>query len=94
MPFDRLAAGRRVINPGSVGMPYGPPGAVAHWALLGPDVTLRRSAYDLEQAAERLRASAWPGTADFVEQNVLHGPPSDTEVLALFSDWARRRRSR
>jgi putative phosphoesterase len=94
MPFDRLAAGRRVINPGSVGMPYGPPGAVAHWALLGPDVTLRRSAYDLKQAAERLRASAWPGTADFVEQNVLHGPPSDTEVLALFSDWARRRRSR
>ena len=94
MPFDRLAAGRRVINPGSVGMPYGPPGAVAHWALLGPDVTLRRSAYDLEQAAERLRASAWPGTADFVEQNVLHGPPSDTEVLALLSDWARRRRSR
>jgi putative phosphoesterase len=94
MPFDRLAAGRRVINPGSVGMPYGPPGAVAHWALLGPDATLRRSAYDLEQAAERLRASAWPGTADFVEQNVLHGPPTDTEALALFSDWARRRRSR
>jgi len=26
MPFDRLAAGRRVINPDSVGMPYGPPG--------------------------------------------------------------------
>jgi hypothetical protein len=47
-----------------------------------------------ERAAERLRASAWPGTADFVEQNVLHGPPSDTEALALFSDWAKRRRSR
>jgi diadenosine tetraphosphatase ApaH/serine/threonine PP2A family protein phosphatase len=27
MPFDRLAAGRRVVNPGSVGMPYGPPAA-------------------------------------------------------------------
>jgi putative phosphoesterase len=60
MPFDRLAAGRRVINPGSVGMPYGPPGAVAHWALLGPDVTLRRSACDLGQAAERLRAAPGP----------------------------------
>jgi predicted phosphodiesterase len=35
MPFDRLAAGRRVINPGSVGMPYGPPGA--HCAVLGSD---------------------------------------------------------
>jgi hypothetical protein len=62
--------------------------------MLGPDVTLRRTPYELERAAERLRASAWPGTADFVEQNVLHGPPSDTEALALFSDWAKRRRSR
>ena len=33
MPFDRLAAGRRVVNPGSVGMPYGPPGA--HWGPAG-----------------------------------------------------------
>jgi diadenosine tetraphosphatase ApaH/serine/threonine PP2A family protein phosphatase len=94
MPFDRLAAGRRMVNPGSVGMPYGPAGTVAYWAMLGPDVTLRRTPYELELAAERLRASAWPGTADFVEQNVLHGPPSDTEALALFSDWAKRRRSR
>jgi diadenosine tetraphosphatase ApaH/serine/threonine PP2A family protein phosphatase len=34
MQFDRLAVGRRVVNPGSVGMPYGPPGA--HWAPRGP----------------------------------------------------------
>lgn len=27
MPFDRLVNRRRVINPGSVGMAYGPPGA-------------------------------------------------------------------
>src|SRR5205085_694180 len=27
MPFDRLVNQRRVINPGSVGMAYGPPGA-------------------------------------------------------------------
>lgn len=93
MPFDRLASGRRVINPGSVGMPYGPPGTVAYWALLGPDVSLRRTPYDLNLAAERLQTSAWPGTGDFVEQNVLHGPPSDSEALALFSDWAKRRRS-
>ena len=34
MPYTRLAHGRLVVNPGSVGMPYGRPGA--HWALLGP----------------------------------------------------------
>jgi predicted phosphodiesterase len=94
MPFDRLAAGRRVINPGSVGMPYGPPGTVAYWALLGPDVSLRRTPYDLKRAAERMHTSAWPGTAEFVEQNIVHGPPSDSEALTLFSNWARQRRSR
>ncbi len=51
MPFDRLANGRRIVNSGSVGMPYGPSGTLAYWALLGPDVTLRRTAYDLERAA-------------------------------------------
>jgi Calcineurin-like phosphoesterase superfamily domain len=75
MPLDRLAGGRRFVNPGSVGMPDGPPGTLAYWALLGPEVTLRRSAYDLERAAAVLRRSAWPGTAEFVEENVLHGPP-------------------
>ena len=50
MQFDRLAAGRRVVNPGSVGMPYGPPGA--HWALLGPGIWLRRTPYDTAAAAE------------------------------------------
>jgi putative phosphoesterase len=34
MPFDRLHDQRRVVNPGSVGMPYGHAGAA--WALLGP----------------------------------------------------------
>ena len=92
MPFDRLAAGRRIVNPGSVGMPYGPPGTVAYWALLGPDVRLRRTPYDAGAAAERMRASAWPGHEAFIDENVLHGPPSDAEVLALFTQWARKRR--
>ena len=92
MPFDRLADGRRIVNPGSVGMPYGPRGAAAYWALLGPDVRLRRTPYDASAAAERMRASDWPGNAAFIEQNVLHGPPSDAEALALFTQWARQRR--
>ena len=40
MPFVRLAHGRLVINPGSIGMPYGRMTG-AHWALLGPGVELR-----------------------------------------------------
>lgn len=39
----RAVAGVRSVNPGSVGMPYQTePGA--YWALLGPDLELRRTA--------------------------------------------------
>ena len=61
MPFDRLAAGRRVVNPGSVGMPYGPPGA--HWALLGQGIWLRRTRYDTAAATEVIQASGYPDGA-------------------------------
>jgi predicted phosphodiesterase len=84
MPFDRLADRRRYVNPGSVGMPYG--GTGAYWALLGPDVVLRRTAYDTQAAARTLTAAApgYPGLDEFVAGNVLTAP-SDAEALAAFS---------
>jgi putative phosphoesterase len=43
--YDRSVGGTRVVNAGSVGMPYEHrPGA--YWALLGPDVELRRTDYE------------------------------------------------
>jgi predicted phosphodiesterase len=43
--FDRSVDDRRIVNAGSVGMPYeAEPGA--YWAVIGPDVTLRRTLYD------------------------------------------------
>jgi predicted phosphodiesterase len=45
MQFSRDIAGTRVVNAGSVGMPYeDAPGA--YWALLGPGVEHRRTDYD------------------------------------------------
>jgi predicted phosphodiesterase len=85
MQFDRLAAGRRVINPGSVGMPYGPPGA--HWALLGPDIRLRRTRYDTAAAAEVIAASRYPDGAEWAREYVL-SHYSDTEALAAFTEIA------
>jgi len=84
MPFDRLADRRRFVNPGSVGMPYGTPGA--YWALLGPDVVLRRTEYDLDAAGQAMRAAApgYPGLEEFIAENVLT-VPSDAEALAVFS---------
>ena len=53
--FDRvLPTGLRIVNAGSVGMPYeGRRGAF--WALLGPAVELRRTEYDVEAAAHAIR---------------------------------------
>jgi predicted phosphodiesterase len=85
MPFDRLADRRRVVNPGSVGMPYGHGGA--GWALLGPDVVLRRTGYDPASAAQVLGASTMPGIEEFVAENVLT-TPSDAEALEVFTKIA------
>lgn len=82
MPFDRHVGRHRFVNPGSVGMPYGEPGAA--WALLGPDVELRRTDYDRAAAAAHIRRdSGWPGAAAFADENVV-SPPSAAEALAAF----------
>jgi putative phosphoesterase len=74
--FDREIAGKRLVNPGSVGMPYGAqPGA--YWALLGPDVQLRRTAYDLEAAAEAVRATGFPAAGEHAADNVLTVPTAE-----------------
>jgi putative phosphoesterase len=82
MQFDRLVGTRRVINAGSVGMPFGEPGA--YWIVLGSSVELRRTHFDLQQAAAAIRATAYPGAADFAEQNVL-APPTEAAILATYS---------
>jgi predicted phosphodiesterase len=82
MQFDRTVGSLRVVNAGSVGMPFGEPGA--YWLLLGPDVQLNRTSYDLEAAAERLRGSEFPGASGFVERQVLNRP-SEEQVLAAYA---------
>jgi putative phosphoesterase len=81
MQFDRTIGKIRVLNAGSVGMPFGEPGA--YWLLLGPDVHLRHTPYDLAQAAERIRATKYPQAQEFAARNVLR-PPSEREVLEAF----------
>jgi putative phosphoesterase len=82
MPFDRLVNQRRVINPGSVGMAYGPPGA--YWALLDSTVQLRRTAYDRDSAAERIARSGYPNAAGWAEEYVL-SPYGDVAALEAFT---------
>jgi predicted phosphodiesterase len=59
LQFDRAVAAKRVVNAGSVGMAYeNEPGA--YWALLGPDVELRRSPFEAAPVAETGYPRPWP----------------------------------
>ena len=74
--FDREVAGKRLVNAGSVGMPYeAQPGA--YWALLGPNVELRRTDYDLEAAAAAVRATGFPEADELAAENVLTVPTAE-----------------
>ena len=87
MSFDRLvrdAGGRatRVVNAGSVGMPFGERGA--HWLRLGPDPGFERTSYDFESAAALVASTAYPGAADFAAKQIL-APPAAETMLAAFT---------
>jgi predicted phosphodiesterase len=81
MQFDRTIGEIRVVNAGSVGMPFGAPGA--YWLLLGPSVQLRHTPYDLAIAAGRIRATQYPQAEEFAARNVLQ-PPSEEKMLEAF----------
>jgi predicted phosphodiesterase len=82
MQFDRMIGGTRVVNAGSVGEPFGEPGAF--WALLGPGVQFRHTPYDLTKAADRIRDTQYPRAQEFATRDVLQ-PPSEEEMLELFT---------
>ena len=69
------------MNAGSVGVPYeGRPGA--YWALLGPEVELRRTEYDLDAAVAELRESGFPDLDELICESLLE--PADPDSVAKF----------
>lgn len=87
MQHDRTVGSTRIINAGSIGASFH--GAGAYWALLGPTVQLRRTYYDIEQAAARIRATEYPQAEQFASISVLQ-PPTEEETLKLFANAAMR----
>lgn len=81
MQFDRMITNTRVINAGSVGMPYGEPGA--YWLLIDSDFRLMRTDYDLESAAKRILETEYPMAAQFADD--VMKPRSEQEMLDLFA---------
>lgn len=81
MQFDRIIGATRVVNAGSVGMPFGRTGA--DWLLLGPDVQLRNTSYDLEDAVAQVRATAYPQPEEAATS--ILSPPSESQILEVFT---------
>jgi putative phosphoesterase len=79
MPFDRMIGSVRVVNAGSVGMPFGRTGA--DWLMIDSEIHLRHTDFDLERVADRIRATAYPQAKEFADRYVLN-PPTEREVLA------------
>ncbi|HSZ39634.1 MAG TPA: metallophosphoesterase family protein [Trebonia sp.] len=84
MPFARLANRRQIVNPGSVGMPYGRAGA--HWALLREGtVELRHTPYDADaMCAEVIAQSTFPEVAEWSDE-YLRDRISDADALAVMA---------
>lgn len=83
MPFMRLAGGRMIINPGSVGLPYGRVGA--HWAMLQDgSVTFCRTLIDADEMITSITGgSSFPQIGEWLKDFVLH-PATDAEALTNF----------
>jgi putative phosphoesterase len=83
MPYTRLAHGRLIVNPGSVGMPYGRPGA--HWALLTQGaVTLHRTVFDIERARREVRKLSTYEGVDTWTDYYLNARATDAEAVTVF----------
>ena len=79
MQFDRMTGKKRVVNAGSVGMPFGAPGA--DWLMLGPGIELRHADYDHDEAAGRVAKTGFPKPSKFD----MPRPPAAEKMLALYS---------
>jgi putative phosphoesterase len=87
MQFDRRVGGGRMVNAGSVGRPYeDQPGA--YWAMLGPEVALRRTAYDFAAAAEAVRRTKFPEREQIAATIVR--PTTREEAITTFERLAGR----
>jgi putative phosphoesterase len=86
MQVDRRVGEHRIVNAGSVGLPYeGRPGA--YWALLGDDVEHRRTEYDFEEIVRRTSAVGFP--VDFYRESLVE-PVSRRAVAEYFEGIAGR----
>jgi predicted phosphodiesterase len=84
MPFVRLVDRRIVVNPGSIGMPYGRAGGA--WALLREgQVSLRHTSIDADAVCARIEAeSGYPDRVAWAAEYV-RSANSDADAIRAFA---------
>lgn len=83
----RLPAAPRLVNAGSVGLPYeGKSGAF--WAILGPEVQLRGTTYDVDRAFAALTSSQFPDAGEIFGES-LRGEASADSATEHFESKRR-----
>jgi putative phosphoesterase len=87
--FDRTFERWRVLNAGSVGMPYELPTG-ARWLRIGPAIEHRTTGYDIDKAAETIGASGYPDVEEWID-SYLRNPTPASEASAFFEDLAIKR---
>ena len=88
MQFDRVSGDSRVVNAGSIGLPY-EDATGAYWALLGPEVSLRRTEYDVRETAGAMEQTTCPHVQDFFAANVTESG-NRTETAEHFESLAQK----
>ncbi|MFM2479715.1 metallophosphoesterase family protein [Celerinatantimonas sp. MCCC 1A17872] len=83
MQFNKTIADKRIINAGSVGMPFAKPGA--QWLLLNEQANLMHTNYDVNQAAEQIKQTSYPQRDAFIKENILT-MPTEEQALKILSD--------
>lgn len=91
MQFDRNVGRKRVINAGSVGMPFGKP--AAYWLLVDDEFMLMRTDYDVDAAAQKMAQTEFPNASTFAEHSIRR-PPTAASMRKLFGDSALASRSK
>jgi len=87
--YEQTVGDKRLVNAGSVGLPYeGEP--AAFWALVEDgEVELRRTDYDVPAAVDLIVSTGFPNAADWLEGSLVEPEPPD-RVTAFFERHAGR----
>jgi putative phosphoesterase len=84
--FDRRVGDLRVVNAGSIGMPY-ESDVAAFWTLVEDgEPRQMRTPIDVDRAVREIRASGWPTGEDFIAENLLVPMSREEAIAALEAD--------